>query len=93
MGEPPWLTAAVDQRLALLADAIRASDIGLVMTSLTEPPETATPEERASWDRRCDRCGKDCTHTSFFTGHVQRELDGVQVIFVFGVCAQHSEED
>jgi hypothetical protein len=85
--EPAWITAKVDQRLALMAEAgIDAfKDTELVMTPLAEPSKGCTDAEYRRWDRTCDNCGAYCPR-QFFTGHVVRRWRGVQVIFSFGVC-------
>lgn len=90
--EPAWLTAMVDQHLALVADTLGDamsgfSDFHVVMMSLTEPAEDADADERDRWERMCDRCGRYCPPGSdFFTGTVTRDLQGTQVIVAFGVC-------
>ena len=91
---PPWLTALIDQRMALMeaelgpAATALSSEFGMVMTLLTEPPEDASQETFEQWDRRCDRCGKFCAPgEDFFVGHTARELQGARVIITFGVCA------
>lgn len=87
--EPPWLLAKVDQRLALIRPGLELAelmgDTTVVMTTLTEPPPNATPEQAKRWDRTCDCCGEYCP-TTLWTGHVQRVEFGSQVIIVFGVC-------
>lgn len=95
---PAWLAAAVDQRIALMRDKIGpgfaelADNTNLVMTPLTEPAEGATDAEREKWERTCDRCGVYCnSFARFYTGAVQRELDGVQVTLMFGVCHRCKE--
>ena len=91
---PPWLTALVDQRLALMAEHLTGLPFNpgqLIMSPLTEPDENATDAERARWDRTCDRCGKFCTDSdNFYTGHLMRTLrNGQPVYLLFGVCEEH----
>lgn len=86
-GEPAWLTAKVDQRLALMAD--KMGDINLdysvVMTPVSEPREGATREEMVRWERSCDNCGLFCPG-AFYTGTTTRKGFDTQVIFTFGAC-------
>lgn len=87
-GWPAWLVSKVDQRVALMKEklptrAVAKADI--VMTALNEPPEGATPEEWALWERACDNCGTYC-EDGFYTGHVTVEVHGRQAIITFGVC-------
>jgi hypothetical protein len=102
-GEPAWLTAKVDQRLAFMAEQFGATGTTdqmieaflkaqptVVFTPLTEPPENATPVQFAQWDHTCDNCGKLCPH-QLYTGSVTREKWGTQVIFMFGACAECKE--
>lgn len=88
MSEPTWFIAKVDQRMALVAEALARNDEhALIMTPLAEPLQDPSPDEYARWDRSCDGCGKDCRKTQFFNGHVVRHLkDGRPVYIVFGVC-------
>ena len=89
--EPAWLTAKVDQKIALvkvpMLNAARATQAGFVMTFLDEGHAHMTDEEREQWERTCDRC-----HTyvpddgEFYTGHVVRDVEGQQVVMAFGVC-------
>lgn len=85
--EPSWLTAKVDQRLALMEDHIPMESVGdaLIVSMLTEPPPNATPEQMEVWERSCDNCGKHCPG-DFYTGHVSRTLHGKPVRITFGVC-------
>jgi hypothetical protein len=88
--EPAWLTAMLDQRLALIKETVEDPNtafglMNMVMTPLTEPREGATQEEYERWDQTCDNCGA-YVPGELFTGHVVRFLDAVQVIVSFGVC-------
>ena len=92
----PWLEALIDQRLALMREHAGGpagfklyfgGQGGVVMTPVTEPREEATKEEYDRWDRTCDRCGKYVKPTSrFWTGHIMRNWEGVQICFTYGVC-------
>lgn len=90
MSEPAWFISRVDQRVALVQDVVGGKwpFPTVVLTPLTEPPESATQEQRLRWERTCDNCGTHCPQgTAFYTGHVSRELpDKRQVIITFGVC-------
>lgn len=86
--DPSWLKAKIDQRLALLKDAIQLQQlagIGIVMTSLTEPPEDASEEEYKAWDESCDNCGKV---GGIYTGHATIDVGLVQVVITFGSCPE-----
>lgn len=89
--EPAWLTAKVDQRLALMADMIWQPDVltgyVAVVTTLTEPAEGCGPHEYAQWDKSCDNCGKYCPATGL-DGTVRRELMGVTVEVAYRMCRQ-----
>lgn len=91
MSEPAWFTAAVDQRIAMLEEAMMGKPKGqfsLAMSMLIEPPETASDLERELWERRCDGCGKDCNNAAFFTGQYAGTLkNGTQFVLVYGVCS------
>jgi hypothetical protein len=93
---PAWLTAKVDQRLALMEEMAGelpslANDKTLIMTPLTEPREGATQAEFEIWNRTCDNCGKDCTGLDFYTGHMVRLWKGAKLMFTFGVCTECRE--
>lgn len=88
--EPGWLSAKVDQRLALMQEQmgdINMADLGnpFVLTPLTEPPIGASQRARDMWERTCDNCDKFCPGR-FFTGMTQRKAFGVQVTFMYGAC-------
>lgn len=90
---PAWLQAKIDQRMALVADAVPSADWPVIVTPLTEADENATPLQRQQWDRTCDACGKHCPYPreDFYTGHVQRTReDGVLVLMFYGVCKEHA---
>jgi hypothetical protein len=93
----PWLTARVDQRLALVRQAVGAAPAAerptIVMTPLTEPPEGGDDATYQRWDRSCDSCGKWCPIGDFYTGHVMRTVGEVQVFITFGVCPECKERD
>jgi hypothetical protein len=86
---PPWLTAKVDQRLALMAQMMGPSldltpDDFLLLTPLTEPKEGASPEEMVAWDHMCDNCSR--VTPLLQTGHIQLKFHGKNVIITFGCC-------
>lgn len=90
--EPPWVTAALDQRLALMRHAMGGhltSPATFMMTTLTEPPENATAQQVDQWERRCDRCGRyrPPDDDQFVTGFIQRTVDDVLVMIAFGACS------
>ena len=97
---PSWLTAKVDQRLALMVTTISAfgdptpalDKYTIMMTLLTEPPEGSTPGDIAKWERTCDNCGRYCSDDeAFFTGTTVRERWGTQILFTFGSCSKCKE--
>jgi hypothetical protein len=93
--EPAWLTAMIDQRMALMEEHLgNPANVpaNVVMTPLTEPEEDATNADRERWERTCDNCGTYCDNdTPFYTGSTVRMRGNVQVIFMFGVCAPCKE--
>lgn len=94
--EPAWLTAKVDQRLALIQTAMLAAadstDPDFVMTYLDEGGQMSD-EERERWERTCDNCGRYCAaNDDFWTGHVLRQVEGRQVMLAFGVCADCKDQ-
>lgn len=89
--EPAWLKAAIDKRVAPFSEIPGLAHWPLVLTTLTEPDEDASEEERARWERTCDRCGKHCPNV-FYTGTATRIVQGVDVIVTFGMCVQCSRE-
>jgi len=92
--EPAWLTAKIDQRIAMMKDVLGPAvegfaDYNVVMTPLTEPPEGASEVAVAMWDGSCDNCGRFCP-TLLWTGKSEREVAGVRVVITFGACPQCS---
>lgn len=89
--EPPWLTAKVDQRLALMVEKTggKFPEGALVAMPLTEPDDGASQEEIERWDRSCDNCGKFIPLGELlYTGSLMRELEsGQRVLINFGACA------
>lgn len=89
--EPAWLTAAADQRIALMADILGEpgktglKTYGMVMTTLTEPEEGASPEQMKRWEFTCDNCNRYCP-TTMVSSHVRRDIGGTPVSVVFGAC-------
>ncbi len=91
---PAWLTAAVDQRVALLTESGALSalqEAKLVVTTLKDPPED-TKEALDKWERTCDCCGKDCRNEDFYTSHVSKDVGLFQVVITYGVCSAHAKE-
>jgi hypothetical protein len=90
--EPPWFTALVDQRLALVDEVAAAMNTLLghqtkvIFIPMTEPPENATPAEREAWEYRCDHCGKDCRDLHWKMVTARREYHGMQVHIQGGLC-------
>jgi hypothetical protein len=91
--EPAWLTAAVDQRVALLAHLLDAeirkmAKVTVIMLQLTEPPMFATAAQIMAWDHACDNCSKPCpTDQDLLMGNVERTYkDSVKVVITFGAC-------
>lgn len=91
----PWLQAAVDQRFALIKEALKSphvlSAIDVVMTPLTEPTFDGAPD-LAKWDRTCDRCLKYIPdNQDFWTGHVLQMWGPVRIVMTYGVCTPCKE--
>ena len=98
--EAPWLSAMVDQRVALMVEhgaleIARENGTLLVMSLLDEGDEEMTDEQRERWERTCDNCGKYVPpepergrdgYTGFYTGYTARRIEGVQIMLAFGVC-------
>lgn len=94
--EPPWLTALVDQRMALMKSKgvfeIAEDTKPMIFTHVTEPAPGVTSRARDEWERTCDNCGRYCRPESkgggmeFYTGHVVRNVEGRQVLLAYGVC-------
>ena len=96
MQEPSWLTLRVAERIALMEQALGGASFGLgvVMTTLTDPPEGSSREETERWERTCDNCRTYCPDDSeFYTGTVARTLAGAQVIIAFGACPKCAKGD
>ena len=100
---PAWLEAAIDQRLALMREAMGEGTLQLLeagylkqdvlMTPLTEPREGATEAEMVAWDFTCDRCGTLCLPPApFYTGHRMLTWHGARVCITFGTCQACYEE-
>ena len=88
--QPAWLTAAIDQRLALVLDNLRgfvADGVPtIVYTPLTEA-EDETSEAHALWDKSCDNCRK-FMGDQLVHGHSQYKRNSLNVLVVitFGAC-------
>lgn len=90
---PAWAVALADQRMALMRNALTPESVRgyqVITTMLTEPPEDEqTPAHFERWQRVCDNCGVFVPiNRSFYTGMIQRELYGKQVVLVFGACVR-----
>lgn len=86
---PVWLGAKVDQRLALMDEAIpdRPKD-AIIAMFLAEPDPSATKEESDRWDRSCDNCGTYCPEgEAFYTGTLRLNHRNQRVIVTLGVCS------
>jgi hypothetical protein len=91
---PPWLVAQVDQKITFMTehgalDMARESGAMLVMSFLDEGSPDMTDAEREVWERTCDHCGKyvpDEGPETFYTGHVVRFVEDVQIILAYGIC-------
>lgn len=98
---PPWLSAKVDQRLALMMESTGGPEAfrqffgnhkGVIFTPLTEPDIDATKEQMEVWDRACDNCGRYCPPgTDFYTGHVTAKHQGLTILMGFGACPECQE--
>lgn len=92
--EPAWLQAAVDQRLAFMREKmgplglalIKVQHAALLMTPLTEPADE-TQLAMDHWENSCDNC-KKFVPKGLWTGSVQRDLEGIQVVITFGACSK-----
>lgn len=81
------VAARLNGMRAAIALAAESDPPAVVMTTLTEPPDDATDEDRRRWDRSCDLCGTWCPEdTEFWTGSTTPPGQPVQVIVTFGVC-------
>jgi hypothetical protein len=80
--EPPWLTAKVDQLLALAKQELTEEAFGfdLIMLPLTEG-------HGPRWERTCDNCGVFVPDDqSFYSGTVSRKINDTQLVIAFGIC-------
>lgn len=83
---PAWLLAAVDQRVALMTEHMPEMPFdGIIVTPLTEPPEGATDQQHASWDKSCDNCGTYRVW-DLKCGEVTRMFRGSELHIMFGAC-------
>lgn len=94
---PAWVTAMVDQRIALMIekgalDQAREAGSNLVFSFLNEGDHEMSKEELDHWERTCDHCGRYIPEDApdgpdgFYTGHLTRTVEGIQIILAFGVC-------
>jgi hypothetical protein len=101
---PPWLAEKIEARLAFMVehgalDIARESGARFVVSFLNEGDEHMSDEERERWERTCDRCGKYVppeperdNYTEFYTGHMARTVEGVQIFMAFGICGDCKRE-
>ena len=99
---PPWLVAKTEQRLAFIIEngaleAARESGAMVIMIFLDEGEEHMTKQERERWERTCDCCGQYISGDGeFYTGHMNRTAEDVQIFMAFGVCGDckraHTQE-
>lgn len=100
--EAPWLSAMVDQRVALMVekgalDIARENGTLFVMSLLDEGNDEMSDEERERWERTCDNCGRyipvDAVDgpDGFYTGYTSRTVEGIQIMLAFGVCGTCKE--
>lgn len=100
--EAPWLSAKVDQRVALMVehgalDIARENGTLFVMSLLDEGDEEMTSEELERWERTCDNCGRYIPpgatpgENGFYTGYTTRTVEDVQIMLAFGVCGTCKE--
>lgn len=90
--EPPWLTAAVDQRLKAAEAAFHYAQIAgttVLMLTLTDPEED-TDLAREHWDQSCDNCRRFCGQ-ELWPGHKKLMHNGMPVVITFGVCSDCKE--
>ena len=91
---PTWLEDKVIARITLMINhgalkLTEESGAKIVFSFLDEGKEDMTPEERERWERTCDGCGiyiPEDGETLFYSGHLSREIDGVQILLGFGMC-------
>ena len=89
---PPWLVEKVEKRINLIVSQgavvyAKKSGAPFIMTFLDEGDPEMTDEERERWERTCDNCGRYIPEDGeFYTGHMARIVDDVQIMIAFGVC-------
>lgn len=94
---PSWVVALADQRIALMKEKLTKESMHgyvVIATPLTEPAdaESMSTADFERWERCCDNCGVYCSpNREFFSGVLERELYGKQVILSFGACKRCSE--
>ena len=100
--QPTWLMAKVDQRVALMVekgalDTAREAGSTFIFSFLDEGDHEMTKEELARWERTCDNCGRYIPEDApegpdgFYTGHLARTVEGIQIMLAFGVCGTCKE--
>ena len=89
---PTWLVEKVEQRIDLITSQgalafAKESGAPFIMTFLDEGDPEMTDEERERWERTCDNCGRYVPDEGeFYTGHIARIVEDVQIMIAFGVC-------
>ena len=101
--QPAWLVALADQREALMIekgalDAAREAGSQFIFSFINEGDHEMSTEELARWERTCDHCGRYIPEDApegpdgFYTGHLMRTVEGIQIVMAFGVCGTCKEE-
>lgn len=90
--KPVWLTARLDQRLAMIEDKVfdiaRAHGIHIIMTPLSEEPPGCSEKEAKRWNRTCDNCKVYVPDgPGFYTGQAEARKHKFLVLIPFGCCA------
>lgn len=90
---PAWLIAKIDQKVELLKRTLKSQAFGqfqVAVTPLVEPPEGASDEAFKQWEQTCDNCGAFVPN-DLWSGAATRELHGMQVVIMYGVCTRCKE--
>lgn len=100
---PTWLIEKVDKRVALILEKggiamTKEAGSDFMFTFLDEGDHEMSSEEFERWERTCDRCGRFIPPDApdgpdgFYTGHIAREFEGVQIVLAFGICGTCRED-
>ena len=101
--QPAWLVALADQRIALMIEkgalnAAREAESTFIFSFINEGDHEMSREELARWERTCDNCGRYIPEDApdgpdgFYTGHLARTVDEIQIVLAFGVCGTCKEK-